>query len=303
MKNYTTVFLLLLVCTTKLNAQWTQTDFDRSYSWPRIIFFDDSSIANRDWQIGWPNKTIFVKDPFFKKVLCTDTLNTVNSGDSFSVIAVFKTFGVGRMDCGFQMGFDYKLDADSGDWAKVELSADSGKTWVDLMVNDTLYDIVWQNEKPVLNGLISELTPFRADLSKWAYGENFQKYPVKLKSAYTVFYRFTFIAGSSTRPRDGWLIDNLEFVNCYSDINSISNTPSLFSLYPNPASESLSIHSTKDASIQQWQIYNLYGELVSEGDGAMAQTIDVNALSNGLYIARILSDGQWYALKFEIAKP
>lgn len=303
MKHFTSVFFFVFVCEINLMAQWKQTDFDRDYSWPRIIFYDDSSIANRSWQIGWPNKTIFDKDPLFKKGLCTDTLNVVNSGDTFSVISIFKTYGVGMMDCGFEMSFDYKLDADSGDRAKVELSADTGKTWVDIMANDTLYDIVWIDGKPLLNGQISKLITYHADLSTWAYGENFQKYPVKLKWARTILYRFTFIAGSSSRPRDGWLIDNLVFVNCYSDINSIADTPGTFSLYPNPASESLSIRSTNDASIRQWQIFNLYGEKMSEGDGTNAQTIDVNHLSNGLYIARILSEGQWYSLKFEITTP
>lgn len=302
-------FLLILVCTCLTNtisAQYKRFDFDTRFLSEKYLYFrQDSTISNRNWQIGKVNKAIFSYDSTFKRGLCTDTLNSVNAGDTFSAIVLFDTWGFAGGGNWFHLIFDYKLDADSGDQAWVEISVDQGKSWINLLEQDTIYDIGWWGSqvKPVLSGQQYQWIEFDANMTKWAAEMDTAIYPKILRGIDSVFYRFTFIAGQSNRQRDGWLIDNLVFVNYFESIHSADANQAGFSLYPNPAHNQVQIHSTKDASIQQWQIYNLYGELVSEGDGEMTQTIDVNHLSNGLYIARILSDDQWYALKFEIAKP
>lgn len=302
-------FLLILVYTCLINtisAQYKYYDFDTRFQSEKYLNIkQDSTISNRDWQIGKVNKSMFSYDSTFKRGLCTDTLNSVNSGDTFSSIVLFDTWGFAGGGNWFHLIFDYKMDADSGDKAWVEISVDQGMSWINLLDQDTVYDIKWWGNqvKPVLSGQQYQWLDFDANMTKWAAEMDTAIYPRILRGIDSVYYRFTFIAGQSNRQRDGWLIDNLVFINYFESIQSTDASKAGFVFYPNPASESLTIHSTKDVSIHQWQIYNLYGELVSEGDGAMAQTIDVNHLSNGLYIARILSDGQWYALKFEIAKP
>ncbi len=302
-------FLLILIYTCLINvitAQYRYFDFDTRFPSDRYLYFrQDSTISNRDWQIGKVNKAVFPYDSTFKRGLCTDTFNSVNPGDTFSAIVLFDTWGFAGGGNWFHLIFDYKLDADSGDKAWVEISVDQGKSWINILEQDTVYNIKWWGNqlKPVLSGKQYQWIEFDADMTKWAAEMDTAIYPKILRGIDSVFYRFTFIAGQSNRQRDGWLIDNLVFVNFFESIHSTEANQAGFVFYPNPASESLSIHSTKDASIQQWQIYNLYGELVSKGDGASVQSIDVSSLSNGLYVARILSDDQWYALKFEIAKP
>ncbi len=303
MKHYINFILLFFVFNSTVNAQWVREDFEfKTSSDQQIKLLKDVSIANRDWQIGRPNKTILSTDSAHNRGFCTDTINPVNPGDTFSAKALFVRTGLDKARL-LDLIFSYKFDGDNGDKALAELSIDNGVTWVDLMANDTIYDIVWYPTKPILTGKVEVWSRFSADMRMWVSNELVQKYPVKLRDADSVWFRFTFIAGSSTRPRGGWLIDNLRFQNNLASITNTYAFDQTFSLYPNPASETLSISSVKDAPVSQWQIFNQFGDLVSEGDGAMAQTIDVNHLSNGLYIARILSDGQWYALKFEIAKP
>lgn len=301
MKQSIYFIFLFFVFNSTVYAQWVREDFEFKRVQnlvPRLR--QDTSIANRDWQIGWTSKEVVKTDSVHKRGLCTDTIHPVNPGDTFSLIALFRT---GKSNnCWFDASFVYKLDADSTDKALFELSVDQGKSWIDLLANDTLYDIEWGTGKPVLNGNVPEWSIYFANMFSWVNDVQFQKYPVKLNGVDSILFRLTFIAGNSTRKRDGWLIDNLEFSKCFESIDELSSAI-FFTLYPNPASESLSIRSTNDASIRQWQIFNLYGEKMSEGDGTNAQTIDVNHLSNGLYIARILSEGQWYSLKFEITTP
>jgi len=306
MKHLFSLLTFIVIFTHNISAQYKYFDFDAIFNSEKYLYIkQDTSISNRNWQIGKVSKSIFAYDSFFKRGLCTDTLNTIQAGDTFSAIVLFDTWGSAGGGNWFHLIFDYKMDADSGDEARVEISVDQGKSWINLLEQDTIYDIGWWGSqvKPVLSGQQYQWIEFDANMTKWAAEMDTAIYPKILRGIDSVFYRFTFIAGQSNRQRDGWLIDNLVFVNYFESIHSADANQAGFSLYPNPAHNQVQIHSSKDASIQQWQIYNLYGELVSEGDGEMTQTIDVNHLSNGLYIARILSDDQWYALKFEIAKP
>lgn len=301
MKHFLSVFLLSFIFAHTASAQYKYFDFDSRLLLEKYLYFkQDTGISNRNWQIGKVSKPLFSYDSIFKRGLCTDTLNAINPGDTFSAIVLFDTWAAGGGNW-FHLIFDYKMDADSGDEARVEISVDQGKSWINLLEQDTVYDIKWWGNqlKPVLSGRQYQWEEFDADMSKWGAEMDSFVYPQILRGKDSVFYRFTFIAGQSTRQRDGWLIDNLEFINFIESIHSNSASKAGFVLYPSPAHDLVHILSKKNADIEQWHLYNLYGDLVLSGKAE--QDIHLPGLTSGLYVMRLFSQGQWYNLKLEIA--
>lgn len=304
MKHLFSLLTFIVIFTHNISAQYKYFDFDAIFNSEKYLYFkQDTSISNRNWQIGKVDKSIFSYDSVFKRGLCTDTLNVINPGDTFSAIVLFDTWGYAGGGNWFHLIFDYKIDADSGDKAWVEISVDQGKSWINLLEQDTVYDISWLgNEgKPVLSGQQYQWLEFDAEMDRWGAESDTAVYPQILRGKDSIFYRFTFIAGQSTRQRDGWLIDKLRFINYYESINTIGEQNAGFSLYPNPANSLLHVRSEKLASIEQWRLYNLFGDLVLSGESE--HDISVSGLASGLYVLRIFSGGQWYSLKAELATP
>lgn len=304
MKHLFSLLTFIVIFTHNISAQYKYFDFDAIFNSEKYLYFkQDTSISNRNWQIGKVNKSIFAYDSVFKRGLCTDTLNLIQAGDTFSAIVLFDTWGFAGGGNWFHLIFDYKLDADSGDAALVEMSLDQGKSWINLLDQDTVYNIRWwgNQDKPVLSGQQNQWLNFDANMTEWAAESDSSVYPQILRGKDSIFYRFTFIAGPSTQQREGWLIDNLIFINYFESINSSDANNAGFSLSPNPALNHLYIRSEKHAPIEQWRMYNLFGELVLSGESEY--DISVSGLASGLYVMRIFSEGQWYSLKAEIATP
>lgn len=95
---------------------------------------------------------------------------------------------------------------------------------------------------------------------------------------------------------------------CITGISSNKSFDGQFDLYPNPASEKLSISvqtaSDKDVTLELVNIQGekVYSEYLGNIDGSFDKTIDVSNLTNGVYIIK-LQDGQNIATdKFTLSK-
>lgn len=103
--------------------------------------------------------------------------------------------------------------------------------------------------------------------------------PVTKKWLPTPFYRLTFSD----------VIAN--------NVNKIQPTEYVFKLYPNPASNSLSIESKDDyPKIKTYGIYNLQGQLVKQGE--MSRNIDIMDLAIGTYILKLETENGIYQKRF-----
>jgi len=79
-------------------------------------------------------------------------------------------------------------------------------------------------------------------------------------------------------------------------------------LYPNPATDKLNVEflSTQN-SAAKLSVYNLSGQKVFTAEtetteGMNTQSINTNALSNGVYIFEVYSNGETQRMKFTIAR-
>ena len=79
-------------------------------------------------------------------------------------------------------------------------------------------------------------------------------------------------------------------------IEHIDQNP-FWKMFPNPASESITIAFTNDRKQKQLEVYNVVGRLIKTIEATEAVKLDVSDLPNGLYFIRI-KDNKQPALKF-----
>jgi hypothetical protein len=97
-------------------------------------------------------------------------------------------------------------------------------------------------------------------------------------------------------------IDDLNFI--YNPLNVTENKSNdMISVYPNPATENISIDLSKFNSPSSINIYNSLGELVSKSENCSNNNnISVNHLSNGVYSVEVLNNNQKSIKKLIIEK-
>ena len=69
-------------------------------------------------------------------------------------------------------------------------------------------------------------------------------------------------------------------------------------VYPNPVKTHLTVKSNNDISYSKYQILDLNGKVVSEGTLSNASTIDVQTISDGIYLLKLFSDKRVAMCKF-----
>ena len=73
----------------------------------------------------------------------------------------------------------------------------------------------------------------------------------------------------------------------------------MFSIYPNPASDYVTIQLAEDVNNATIKVYNLLGELKSITNASQAKTdIDISKLAAGVYIIEVVTDKSSYRQKF-----
>jgi len=90
---------------------------------------------------------------------------------------------------------------------------------------------------------------------------------------------------------------------CDGIINGINNAvvtiPSLLKIYPNPASDHLTLKFAQNTSKAEIKIYNLLGELKSTSIKSSSESsIDISDLSNGVYIIEVTTEKNIMRQKF-----
>lgn len=207
------LLVLLLVFSTKSQAQlWWAINFENT-PWGTVyeerIIPDTVSNPNCSWQIGKPQKAVFDSAYQSIRALVTDTAQPVRPNDTS--VFILKHFRNSTQSSHyFDLYFWYKMDGDSTDFGKIEISPDSGYTWINVLTEDTLYDMCYQFSKPTLSGSTNGWKHFRLDMAQWASANpQFSSYPVYL-TADIILFRFTYITDSDTTPRAGWMIDNIQ---------------------------------------------------------------------------------------------
>lgn len=278
MKPLYTLFLLLVSTISYSQTRDFHISFDTgAVNPPNLVIDIDTNYPNNKWQIGKPNKTVFIADTGGIRAMVTDTVfscvpsdtsvftlkfrNWVKSGDTFFYI---------RSVSYYQM-----LDIDTGDAAYVDLKD---------------YNNDWQ---PKRKDTIA--TPGWHKISYTLFGG--------LGPPPDPHFRFTFITDTSTKNRDGWMLDS--FTAHYIYYTGIESVPAerRFTLYPNPASGQLYI-SISDPLPQRAEVIitDMLGRTVKRQPIYSSQSnISVIDLPDGVYICTLFADGYRLTKKITVS--
>ncbi|MBS1644384.1 MAG: T9SS type A sorting domain-containing protein [Bacteroidetes bacterium] len=288
------VFLLLGSSLPTFAQYAIYTSFDYQYEidiFKQHFYIDSLAHPNSKWQLGHPNKTVFNAAFSNPNALVTDTLNALPPNDT-SVIYFSKVTNILHQTHGASLKFEFQLDGDSADFGTVELSLDSGRSWIDPIKEDKTYNMHWIGGKPTLKGTTNGWKYYHLDL-QYLFTKQWDKFPIVRASR--VLLRFTYITDSDTARHDGWIIDDFKLIDNYEAVPEIRNDQ-LIAIYPNPVQNVLYIQPQKSNQSAQVQIYNYAGQLVLSQSLFNGGQVNMSSLPNGFYMLKYV-EAQGFAMK------
>jgi hypothetical protein len=288
-----TISLTMLATISFGQFEWG-IDFDPPYYQyvsDRIII-DTVSNINCLWQVGHPSKVVFSSAFSNPNAIVTDTSNAVPSNDTsiFYIKHVRDQFAPFHI---FGLHFKYQMDGDATDRGIIEISPDTGNTWINPLTQDTTFHMVWYSPKPTLKGSTTDWQTFDLYMNEWATG--WATFPIYL-SADTILFRFTYITDNNSTIKDGWIIDNIEIEDWWEGIEEYNKDLTI--IYPNPVSDKINISNTVKGSKQTIQITNLVGQLQYYNSDFNGKPIDTKFFKNGIYILKYSNQARTIINKF-----
>ena len=264
-------------------GQWDWTiDFEDPAVFDRI-FIDTNANPNNIWEIGEPEKLLFNSAHSPTHVIITDSLNPYPINDTSSFIITHIREGGWGGNTLLLLDFYFKIDSDTlTDYGMIELSIDKGLTWFDLMA----LDLNWIEPKPVLTGTIPSWTHFSVDLSNITYNIGYSD---------TLLYKFSFISDNNQTNKEGWMIDDFLFEDYWEGIEEHRND-NLISIYPNPASDYLSLERKNYGNNETIEVMDLKGRIILSIRHFKGETLDITSLKAGIYLLKY-SDTETVAIK------
>lgn len=243
-----------------------------------------------DWQIGTPSKTHFDSAYSVTNAIVTDTLTNypLNSNMHFD-LHVQNNIPHGNL-----IEFWHKLDSDSLlDGGFIEVSKDTGVTWVNLLEEDSLnpqMTIMSENMYSSSDSLYNGEKGFSGSISEWKkvrilidWG-----YPVKASSWPLGDFqlRFKFISDNIETNKEGWMIDNLTVSQVLNSQSVVEESFLKPIIYPNPTTNNLTVQFNESTNIEglSVSIYNALGqEISSEEVRTMSHSVSLKENAKGIY--------------------
>ncbi|MCX6352105.1 MAG: hypothetical protein NTX03_09620 [Bacteroidetes bacterium] len=262
MKNIILVFSLSLMSSWAFGQDQLKTyyenDFDFTTTLPITI---DTSLKGNLWQIGVVNKRVIDTAYSGYKAIITDLKNEYakNNVSVFSVAMNQPVVG-GNNSLSFYHIYETDAKMDGG---MIETSYDSGKTWIDIMIDTMFGKMLSSNNMYGNNDSVDALhSPgFSGKLKTWKQVTLYWRWQQSISKK--VLFRFVFKSDSIDNQKDGWAIDDIALWS-YLLIGSINNgilQTSQSQPYPNPCSNNLNFNFENGFS-GEVKIFNAEGKIV-----------------------------------------
>jgi hypothetical protein len=277
--------LLFTLFILQVYSQWGSgfINFDDTAALYRIDI--DNSIPGNRWQIGAPHKSFFTEAYSKPHAMVTDTVNSYPAGKTS--VFYYRTSGDFNADShDAVIDFWYKMDCDSvNDFGKVEISIDSGLTWVNALSRNYCYWTVFDSLHNFIQGTGSSDTLVFTGRSNGWY-EFVSDLSLDMGILDSIIYKFTFHSAAESTPRDGWMIDDIQFNTWWESVPRVKKA---CTVYPNPVREKILLRYEKP--VAEFEIVNSMGISVARYVmPAQHSFLDVSALSPGLYLYQIRFD-------------
>jgi hypothetical protein len=295
MKKISLSILFILMAATGHGQEYWGISFDNTQFLDRIEI-DTVSNPNCLWQIGTPLKPILNAAYSIPRALVTDTLNPVPANDTSVFYLKHARDNITMPFHVFALHFLFQMDGDSTDFGTIEVSPDTGHTWINVLTQDSTYQMNWLTAKPSLRGSTNGWQNFDLDMMTWASALNWGGpiLPIYM-TADTILFRFTYITDSDSTPHDGWMIDEFYLEDWAEGIHE-NQRDNLISISPNPTSTQLRVHVLQPSENSRIQIMNHTGQVVYERSNSIDESIDVRQFPNGIYIVKY-SDAKYFSVK------
>lgn len=275
------LFLVVFGATPVMGQWYWQINFENgpwSSGYLERIVRDTVDNPLCSWQIGTPQKTVFDSAYQSSRAIVTDTANPVRANDTSVFILKHARDNNSLGGHFFALEFQHKMDGDSTDFGKIEVSRDTGHTWINVLTEDTTYGFNWayNTQKPTLLGSTNGWNFVRLEMVNWANTNIF---------ADTILFRFTYITDSDTIQHDGWMIDDIHLEDWWEGVEDVSQD-TLLLIYPNPADEQVRVESKLGGPVTL-RVYDGNGKLVlKELSFQTSCEVDTHGLPDGLYFLR-----------------
>lgn len=246
------------------------------------------TITNPDciWQVGEPQKDIFVDSHLSDNAILTDTINSYPINDTSSFIIkheVGSGYFMGHEPAVVLLSGYYLVDSDTlNDFGKIEFSPNNGIDWV-LISNDTTANVATANNTwPTistfaLTGSVVDWTYFEINIIR-GLGELYT-----FSAGDTVQYRFTFISDAIYDDKDGLMFDDIVITDLHGGGLNNDKADGVMS-FPNPFNSSVTIKP--QANAHSFLLYDINGRLVFNKNVNQKKTITINTTSYkpGVYL-------------------
>lgn len=212
--------LALALLASPAPAQFLMNDFDGSQGWEELPIAIDTAAANT-WQTGPPQKPIFASSYSPVNALVTDTIAPVPP-DNMSRFTILMPTDPWDMWPEFFLNFQQKYDLDAQHaGAFIEVSYDTGATWMNVFddwVNPPVtqfFDEQWDQVLPdtLSNGEVgfTGLSGSSAVQPRWVWS-SFCWVQTGIPLPDTVRLRFTCYTDSAATQREGWMLDDFQYM-------------------------------------------------------------------------------------------
>ena len=275
MKKYQLSLLLTSIAAGSSAQTYLDIDFEDSTTIANYVVVDTVADPNNSWHIGHPNKPVFNSAASGANVIATDLVHPYPANDTSSFIVIHIAWdGWALSYPKVDIGGNYYVDSDSlSDYGFIDFSADHGATWYRADSSEGF--CTW--------GAVEELPTFTGSSGGWRPFYYCLQVPFPVPMGDTVLYRFTFISDSIQTNKDGLMFDDLHFEDWAEGIQEAGGQ-NLISVDPNPVTDELIIHSTKNANDEKIRIFEPTGRIVLEDPHFKGGAIDVRHLYAGLYL-------------------
>ncbi len=288
-KHLLSISLTLMVVSSFGQSIW-DLSFDDTTFRDRIVI--DSIInPNNIWKVGHPTKTVFSTTNSSPNVIVTDTLNPYPPNDTSSFTMIHIASGGWQLSYPkIDIGGWYFVNSDTlTDYGYIEFSSDHGNTWLSIENHSNV--CTW--------GATSEIPVFSGNSNGWKHFYYCIEPPTTVNLGDTILYRFTFISDNVQTNKDGLMFDDLHFEDWAEGIEEFRND-NLISIYPNPASDFLSVQRSFTNNLQSIQVINCLGQVIYIDNNFSKSFIDVRYFKNGIYYLKYDNTKEFSIKKFVI---